>query len=169
MIDEAKLKEWEALAEGADHLEILLRCAEHVFISALNDRDKAAPDELPPPRRVDWNVNAKTVALIMVARTAVPALIEEVRRLQAVAIAFEDEADRLGGEVKEAREAVAVAAPIVVTGIGADPITAGAIRRAERERCAEVTEILKMRAGDEGQEAMVAEICEAIRALPDEP
>lgn len=36
-------------------------------------------------------------------------LLREVRRLQAVALTFEDEADRLGGEVKRLREVEAAA------------------------------------------------------------
>lgn len=114
------------------------------------------------------------VAFIAAARAAVPELLAEVKRLQAVALTFEDEADRLGGEVKRLREALTEAdAPGIQHGLDVRGSMLSA-RRAERERIAKMLAngalYLNVTLFDDGKiDTGMADLVARIRALPDEP
>lgn len=124
--------------------------------------------------------------LLVAARTAVPALLDEVARLKAVALTFEDEADRLGGELKKAQEEVRRLQEQRSNSTSAVPFDIDAelerarrpirdAKRAERERCAELVADVAHRANRAVAEGTApwatlsaADVIAAIRALPDE-
>lgn len=133
-MDEKRLAELKALAEGSDHIDLRLEGMKHVALDCLPDPE-AHPQRY---RRTITELNPKTIALIAAARTAVPELVEEVRRLR-------DATDP--GVLRE----------IVL-----------AARRVGRERSVAVARAFAKKAGDDGQEMMAEEIADAIDALPDE-
>lgn len=154
-MDVKQLDDWEALAKAATEGPWVAR------------QDKKRPDrclgihiegklwdEVVTTDSGIYGPDMPTAAFIAAARAAVPALVEEVRRLRARQVPFELDL-RIGGWVP-AKEAQTEA------------------RRSERERCAKVADAEADAESLTPPRSTVAmataeRIADSIRALPDEP
>lgn len=116
VMDEAELKRLRALVDAAT--EGPWWSQEH------NDKHGEDADVMANGCCITSEMNTENARFIAAARTAVPALLDEVERLKAVALAYEDEADRVGGELQRARRDFAeqrAAAEAIARAAGALP------------------------------------------------